>query len=96
MAVTVESLALEVARAFEPLKDRLAAGEVRTLFAELGMPAPDVVLAAPGVMDAIGDTATARRRPALQDRGPGRRHRGARTSPPIVAALAALTPVIAP
>ena len=59
MAVTVESLALEVARALEPLKDRLAAGEVRTLFAELGMPAPDTVLGAAGVMDAVGDTATA-------------------------------------
>ena len=48
-----------MASAFEPLKDRLAAGEVRTLFAELGMPTPDVVLAAPGVVSAIGDTATA-------------------------------------
>lgn len=59
MAVTVESLALEVAHALEPLQERLAAGEVRTLFAELGLPAPDVVLAAPGVISAIGETATA-------------------------------------
>ena len=59
MAVTVEALALEVGRAFEPLKDRLVAGEVKTLFVELGMPTPDVVLGAPGVTDAIGNTATA-------------------------------------
>ena len=81
MAVTVESLALEVARALEPLKDRLAAGEVRTLFAELGMPAPDTVLGAPGVMDAVGDTATAVGDLPAKIDGPRRRHR-ARETPP--------------
>ena len=96
MAVTVESLALEVASAFEPLKDRLAAGEVRTLFAELGMPTPDVVLAAPGVVSAIGDTATALGDlpdkigdlvDAIEAEDPD--------TLAIVAALTALTPVIA-
>jgi hypothetical protein len=93
MAVTVESLALEVARAFEPLKDRLAAGDVETLFAELGMPAPDVVLAAGGVVDAIDDLTTAaddlppkieQLVDAIDDGEPA----------PIVVALTALTPVI--
>ena len=93
MAVTVEALALEVGRAFEPLKDRLVAGEVKTLFVELGMPTPDVVLGAPGVTDAIGDTATALEDlptkiealvDAVEDEDIGA----------IVAALAALTPVI--
>ncbi len=58
MGLTVESLALELAKAFEPLADRLADGEVELLFAELGLPAPDVVLSAAGVASAIGDTAT--------------------------------------
>jgi hypothetical protein len=56
--LTVEALALEVGKAFKPLEDRLAAGEVEVLFAELGLPAPDVVLAAPGVVNAIRDTVT--------------------------------------
>ncbi len=56
MAMTVETLALEMARAFEPLRGRLAAGEIEILFAELGLPAPDVVLGAPGVIAAVGDT----------------------------------------
>lgn len=55
MALTVESIALEVGRALEPLRDRLAAGRVEVLFAELGLPAPQVVLAAPGVVTALGD-----------------------------------------
>lgn len=55
MSVTVETLTLEMARALEPLRDRLAAGEVEALFSELGLPAPDVVLAAGGVTSAIGD-----------------------------------------
>jgi hypothetical protein len=94
MAVTVESLALEVARAFEPLKDRLAAGEVRTLFAELGMPAPDTVLAAPGVLDAIGDTASAvGDLPSKIEDLVEAIEEG--DVAPIVVALAALTPVIA-
>ena len=95
MAVTVESLALEVARAFEPLKDRLAAGEVRTLFAELGMPAPDTVLGAAGVMDAIGDTATAVGELPDKIDGPRRRHQLRGTLPRSWLALAALTPIIA-
>ena len=57
MAVTVEGLALEVGKALEPLRARLAAGEVETLFSELGLPAPDVVLAAGDVTQAIGDVA---------------------------------------
>ncbi len=54
--LTVEAVALEVAKAFEPLADRLEGGQIPLLFAELGLPAPGVVLAAPGVVDAIGDT----------------------------------------
>jgi hypothetical protein len=56
--LTVEVVALEVAKAFEPLADRLADGEVDLLFSELGLPAPDVVLAASGVVTAIGNTVT--------------------------------------
>lgn len=55
MAMTVETLALEMARALEPLRRRLAAGEIETLFAELGLPAPDAVLGTPGVLAAVGD-----------------------------------------
>ncbi len=93
MPVTVESLALEVAHAFEPLQDRLAAGEVRTLFAELGMPTPDVVLAVPGVVSAIGDTASAvGTLPAKIEDLVDAIEDG--DAAPIVAALVALTPVI--
>ncbi len=56
MALTVETIALEVGKALEPLRDRLAAGQVQLLFAELGLPAPQIVLQAPGVVGAIGDT----------------------------------------
>lgn len=59
MAVTVEGLLVEVGKAFEPLERRLAAGEVEVLFAELGLPAPDAVLGAPGVVSALGDVADA-------------------------------------
>lgn len=56
MAVTVESIALELGKALEPLRVRLGAGQVDLLFAELGLPAPQIVLQAPGVVGAIGDT----------------------------------------
>jgi len=36
----VGSLALELGRALAPLERRLRAGQVRLLFAELGLPAP--------------------------------------------------------
>jgi hypothetical protein len=59
MALTVESLTLELARALQPLQQRLAAGQVEELFVELGLPAPDVVLGAPGVVSSIGQAADA-------------------------------------
>ncbi|MEU6198300.1 DUF6603 domain-containing protein [Streptomyces sp. NPDC047061] len=59
MALTVESLMLEMGRAFAPLEQRLRGGEIPLLFAEIGLPAPDVVLGAQAVQTAIGDTATA-------------------------------------
>ncbi|WP_371599924.1 DUF6603 domain-containing protein [Streptomyces sp. NBC_00564] len=56
MAMSVEMLSLEIARALELLRGRLAAGEIETLFAELGLPAPDVLLGVPGVIAAVGGT----------------------------------------
>lgn len=49
MALTVEVLTLELARAIEPLQVRLVGGQVEELFAELGLPSPGTVLGAPGV-----------------------------------------------
>jgi hypothetical protein len=59
VALTVEGLLLELARAIEPLGDRLVAGQQELLFSELGLPAPDVVLAAPQVATELGQAATA-------------------------------------
>jgi hypothetical protein len=42
MAGTLDTLALELTRVFEPLEARLAAGDVTTLFAELGLQFPDL------------------------------------------------------
>ena len=59
MGVTIETLLLEVARAVEPLRRRLVAGEIELLFGELGLPAPDVVLAVPGVTTSLSQAGTA-------------------------------------
>lgn len=55
MAPTVEQLTLEVAKALEPLRDRLAADQMATLFSEMGLPAPEVVLAAAPVTSAVAN-----------------------------------------
>ncbi|WP_328616159.1 hypothetical protein OHS18_05415 [Amycolatopsis sp. NBC_00355] len=59
MALTVETLMLEIGRAFAPLEQRLRGGEIPLLFAEIGLPAPDVVLGAQAVQNAVGGAATA-------------------------------------
>jgi Family of unknown function (DUF6603) len=59
MAITVEALLSELGRALEPLEERLRGGEVRLLFAELGLPAPDAVLSAQPVADAVDTAADA-------------------------------------
>ena len=59
MALSVESLVLEIGRALAPLEQRLRAGEIPLLFAELGLPAPDTVLGSPGVAAAIEQAAEA-------------------------------------
>ncbi|WIX99852.1 hypothetical protein QRX60_38245 [Amycolatopsis mongoliensis] len=59
MALTVETLMLEIGRAFAPLEQRLRGAEIPLLFAEIGLPAPDVVLGAQAVQNAVGGTATA-------------------------------------
>src|SRR5438093_794014 len=59
MALTVESLMLELGRALAPLEQRLRAGNVSLFFAELGLPAPDTVLGAQRVSEAIGAVADA-------------------------------------
>jgi hypothetical protein len=56
---TLETLVLEAGRALAPLEERLRAGEVRLLFAEIGMPAPETVLAVEGVEDAVEAAADA-------------------------------------
>ncbi|MDQ3763212.1 MAG: hypothetical protein M3460_16690 [Actinomycetota bacterium] len=57
MALTVESLVLEFGRALAPLEQRLRGGEVRLLFAELGLPAPDRVLGDQAVTAALSTAA---------------------------------------
>jgi len=59
VALSVESLMLEVGNAFAPLEQRLRGGEIPLLLAEIGLPAPDVVLAAQPVRNAIEGAATA-------------------------------------
>ncbi len=59
MGLTVEALALQLGQALEPLADRLSTGEVDLLFAELGLPAPDVVLGSPGVTSSTTAAITA-------------------------------------
>ncbi len=59
MALSVESLMLEVGKAFEPLEQRLRGDEIPLLFAEIGLPAPDIVLAAQAVGNAVEGAATA-------------------------------------
>jgi hypothetical protein len=57
MALTLEVLTLELARAMEPLRLRLVGGEVGGLFAELGLPSPGTVLGTPVVASRIADAA---------------------------------------
>ncbi|WP_433519485.1 DUF6603 domain-containing protein [Nonomuraea sp. CA-143628] len=59
MALSVESLMLEVGKAFAPLEQRLRGDEIPLLFAEIGLPAPGVVLAAQSVRNAVEGAATA-------------------------------------
>ena len=57
MALTVESLMLELGKALAPLEQRLRGGEVSLLFAELGLPTPDQVLNDHAVIAALGAAA---------------------------------------
>jgi len=57
MALTVESLTLELGKALEPLEQRLRGGEINVLFSELGLPASGAVLVAQPVITAIRDVA---------------------------------------
>jgi len=59
MPLSVESLTLEVGKALAPLEQRLRGGEIVLLFAEIGLPAPQVVLGGQAVRDAIASAATA-------------------------------------
>lgn len=59
MALTVESLMLEVGRAFAPLEQRLRGGEITLLFAEIGLPSSGAVLGAQAVKTAITAAADA-------------------------------------
>jgi len=59
VALTIESFMLEAGRAFAPLEQRLRGGEITLLFAEIGLPASDVVLGAQGVQTAIAAAANA-------------------------------------
>ncbi|UOZ03055.1 DUF6603 domain-containing protein [Amycolatopsis sp. WQ 127309] len=58
MALTLESLLLEIGRAFAPLEQRLRGGEIPLLFAEIGLPSSEVVLGTQAVGTAIGGAAT--------------------------------------
>ncbi|MER5335831.1 DUF6603 domain-containing protein [Micromonospora sp. NPDC002717] len=59
MAGTAEQLAVELARLLDPVTERLAAGQLVDLFAELGLPLPGPVAGAPGVVAAAGTAGTA-------------------------------------
>ena len=59
MTPALETLVLEAGRALAPLEERLRGGEVRLLFAEIGMPSPDELLAAQEVNDAVEEAADA-------------------------------------
>lgn len=59
MALTVESLMLELGQALVPLEQRLRGGEIALLFAEIGLPSPNVVLGEQAVETAIRAAADA-------------------------------------
>ena len=59
MAGTSDLLALELGRLLDPLRQRLADGDLGGLFEELGLPLPDSVRNAPGVVTATSDARSA-------------------------------------
>ncbi len=58
MAATVDAIAAELARVLDPLRQRLEAGQLAALFAELGLELPAVVRDAPTVVAAAAAAAT--------------------------------------
>jgi hypothetical protein len=56
---TLESIAISLARLLNPLSERLAAGQVRVLFAELGLQFPPALEGVSAFMDAARSTAVA-------------------------------------
>src|SRR5262245_28467063 len=61
VALTIESLMLDVGRALAPLERRLRGGEIALLFAEIGLPSSDAVLGAQAVQQAVAQAASALR-----------------------------------
>jgi hypothetical protein len=59
MAGTSELLALELGRLLDPLRQRLADGDLTGLFEELGLPLPATVKGAPAVVSATSDASGA-------------------------------------
>jgi hypothetical protein len=57
MAGTVELLALELGRALQPLEDRLTAGQIRQLFAELGLQFPPALETQGRLVDSLSTSA---------------------------------------
>src|SRR5437879_10767284 len=55
---TLELIARELGRAFQPVEDRLKAGEVRTLFAELGLQFPPQLETQAAFINSLGDAVT--------------------------------------
>ncbi|WP_372660213.1 DUF6603 domain-containing protein [Amycolatopsis kentuckyensis] len=93
MALTVETLLLEAGRAFAPLEQRLRGAEIPLLFAEIGLPAPDAVLGAQAVQNAVGGAATALSTlPRVVDDLAAAID--ARDTARITAAVAAVTPIV--
>jgi hypothetical protein len=63
---TLESIGLALARLLQPLEERLATGNVRALFAEMGLQFPPALDSLPGVTDAATTTvSTVRKLPGL-------------------------------
>jgi uncharacterized protein DUF6603 len=59
VSFTLDALLVELASVFRPLEQRLAAGELAELFVELGLDAPDIVLASAGTVDAAAEAGAA-------------------------------------
>lgn len=55
---TLEAIAIEIAKVFSPMRERIDAGEIILLLAELGIKFPDALATQPAFQSAVTDVAT--------------------------------------